>query len=50
MNAQLLDAGAWECRIILAQDDHAAFTRNVALHETLRIIISPRALGNFVNA
>jgi hypothetical protein len=35
MTLSSLDTGAWESSVVLAQNDHAAFTRNVALHETL---------------
>lgn len=37
MRTSFLDTSAWKSGIILAQDDHAAFARNVALHETLQL-------------
>lgn len=32
----LLDTGAWESSVVLAQHDHAALTRNVTFHEALQ--------------
>lgn len=36
MTLSSLDTGARESGVVLAQNDHAAFSRNVALHETLQ--------------
>jgi hypothetical protein len=30
-----LDTSAWESGVVLAKNDHSAFSRNVALHKTL---------------
>lgn len=35
MTLSSLDTGAWESGVVLAKNDHAAFSRNVALHKAL---------------
>lgn len=38
MSTSLLDTRPGESGIILAQNDHAAFARDIALHKTLQLM------------